>query len=228
MTNDSDNTFIKPIQKKPTAHLPVLASSPATAVDYDPIQRLNEQLSRLNETYQKVAGELAALKERQNQMNNRPQAATLSQVEALANQPRTVNLNAEKFAHYVQPALIASLPSSEQLQAAAQAGADAIREAGLTAADQIQQAGINAASRVEQATVRSQNRVLGWLGFASWKHAVWLAGIPLILAGCGLAAWSTEYEKRKEQDKVLKSWNDFGVWVRKEHEAVWKGYDGNK
>lgn len=225
MTNDNDNTFIKPIQKKTSAHLPVLASPPAAAVDYDPIQRLNEELSRLNRTYQTVANELAALKERQDKVETRPPAATLEQVEALANQKRPIKLDAEYFARHVQPALVASLPSSEQLQAAAQAGADAISEAGTIAADQIQQAGANAASRVEQATVVSRNRVLGWLGFASWKHAVWLAGIPLILAGCGLAAWSSEYEKRVKQDEVLKNWDNFGVWVRKEHEAVWKEYN---
>jgi chromatin segregation and condensation protein Rec8/ScpA/Scc1 (kleisin family) len=223
--NDEHN-FIKPIQKKVSSQLPAVTGSQAPpSPEYDPVKRLTDELSRMNEAYRQVAARLASLEQRQDRAEQKPQAATYEQVARLADKRPPINLNAEQFARYVQPALVASLPSAEQLQAAAQEGASAISASGTAAAGQIRQAGADAAGRIERATVASQNAVLGFLGFRSWVHAVILCFIPLLVAGAGLTAYWFEYEKRTEAEQRLTNWKNFGAWVQEKYPMVWKKYD---
>lgn len=221
----NDENFIKPIQKKSSSHLPALTSSQAAAPpEYDPIKRLTDELIRLNQNYQQVTIRLDRLEQRQDQAEQRPQPATYEQVAELASKRPPINLNAEKFAQYVQPALVASLPSAEQLQAAAQAGAGAITASGTAAAEQIGRAGADAASRIEQAASASQHRVLGLLGFRSWKQAVWLCFIPLLVAGASLTGYFLEYQKRTELQKQLTAYKDCTKWIEEKYPEVWKVY----
>lgn len=220
---NDENSFIKPIQKKSSSHLPAVTSSQAPP-EYDPIKRLTDELSRMNEAYRQVAARLASLEQRQDKADRRPQPATYEQVAELASKRPPINLNAEKFAQYVQPALVASLPSAEQLQAAAQEGASAITASGTAAAQQIRQAGADTVSHIERATVASQNAVLSFLGFRSWKQAVWLCFVPLLLAGAGLGGFWVEYQNREKLERELATYKDFAKWIEEKYPMVWKKY----
>ncbi len=225
---NGENNFIKPIQKKTSSSLPAVGSHQPPAgspSEYDPIKRLNNELAQLNQNYQQVVQVLAGLIQRQDKVEQRPMAATFEQVQELASKRPRINLNAEDFANHVKPALLARLPSPEQLAATAQRGADLITAAGSTTAEQIRQAGADSASRIEQATVASQNAVLGRLGFSSWRQATLLCFLPLLLAGAGLSAWSVEYVKRTELEKQLRNWTDFGAWIQEKYPLVWKKYN---
>lgn len=231
--SDGDS-FMKPIQKKSSSHLPAVTGNQGLAApDYDPIKRLGEELSRITEKLsciadinENVLAELAHLKQRLDKAEGRPQPATYEQIVELADkQPSSIKVDAKLLAKHVQPALVAALPSTEQLQAAGQAVAAATTASGLAAANQIRQAGADAANRIEWATVASSNTVFGFLGFRSWKQAVVLCFIPLLLAGaCSLAYWR-EYQERDEVEKELQEYRNFGGWIKKNYPMAWKKYN---
>lgn len=221
----NDENFIKPIQKKSSSQLPAVTSSQAPAPpEYDPIKRLTNELSHLNQNYQQVTIRLERLEQRQDRAEQRPQAATLADVQDLASKIPPLNLNAEKFAKHVQPALVATLPSAEQLQATAQAAAGAITDSGTAAAEQIRRAGADAASQIEQATVASKQKVLGLMGFQSWKQAVWLCFIPLLVAGASLTGFWVEYQKGVKLEKQLAAYKACTKWIEEKYPKVWEVY----
>jgi hypothetical protein len=185
---------------------------------------VNETSARTAESNAQVAAELAALKQRLDAAERKPQPATLADVQALANKIPPLKLDAEKFAKHVQPALVATLPSAEQLQAAAQAGASAITASATAAAEQIRQAGAASASRIEKATVANQQKVLGLLEFRSWKQAILLCFVPLLLAGVGLTGYLMEYQKRDELENQLAAYKACTKWIEEKYPEVWKVY----
>ena len=183
---------------------------PPLVGEYDPIQRLTEELSRQNQA-------LEGINIRMDRLEKRPQPATLNDVQTLAEQARQGvrhTLDAKALAAALLPELLLRLPSTTGIDAALEASTQQLTAAGVATAQRVERAGAVAASRIESAS-RSQADVwAGRVGFTSWKAvAVVFFGFVVLLV---LASWQNEQqvaEKLKAQAET-QAVREFTNWVK--------------
>ncbi len=183
---------------------------PPVSSEYDPIQRLTEELTRQNRA-------LEGINIRMDRLEKRPQAATLNDVQTLAEQARQgvrYTIDAKALTALLLPELVSRLPSTAGINAALEASTQQLTAAGVATAQRVERAGTVAASRIESAS-RSQADVwAGRVGFTSWKAAaVVFFGFVVLLV---LASWQNEQqvaEKLKAQAET-QAVREFTNWVK--------------
>ena len=211
----SANKFLDKLnQQDPTPPTPrqeiERVTPPSMASEYDPIQRLTEELTRQNRA-------LEGINIRMDRLEKRPQPATLNDVQTLAEQARQgvrYTLDTQALTAALLPELLPRLPSTAGIDAALEASTQQLTAAGVATAQRVERAGAVAASRIESAS-RSQADVwAGRVGFTSWKAvAVVFFGFVVLLV---LASWQNEQqvaEKLKAQAET-QAVREFTNWVK--------------
>jgi len=195
-------------------------SPPPVAGEYDPIQRLTEALSRQNKA-------LEAISTRLEQLEKRPQAATLTEVQTLVQQVRQgvrVTVDGKAIAELVLPELLKRLPSTAGISAALDASIAKLTAAGIAATQQMERAGAVAASRIETVSRRQADAFAGQVGFTSWKAAAVVLGAFVLLLM--LTSWQNQQRvadalKAQAETKAVREFTD---WVKSQPEGK-KLYD---
>lgn len=196
------NKFLQNLNQ-PAGQLPATnPPSPAPVVTrrsgpdgYDPIQRLTDELSRHSQALEGVIS-------RFDELAQRPQAATVAEWETLLTEARSgvrVTPNSERIAQSLLPYLLNGLPTPDQLQAAASAGADEIKAAGHAAARRIEQATATGATRIEGASKHKADDYAGFIGFNSWKSALAVASL------IGLTIYLVGYQSREQTRQITQA-----------------------
>jgi cell division septum initiation protein DivIVA len=164
---------------EPTLPQPV-GQSDNSPTEYDPIKRLTDELSRHSRA-------IEGLNTRIDRLEERPQAATQAELQALLHEARkgvSFNINSKRIADLVLPELTKGMPSAEEIRTAADAGAAQITAAGNATADQIERSGSAAADRIRWASQSKADVFAGRIGFTSWKAAaVVFLGFALLIVG---------------------------------------------
>ena len=155
-------------------------------------------------------------------LEKRPQAATLHDVQTLAEQARQGvrhTIDAKALTALLLPELLPHLPSTAGIDAALETSIQQLTAAGVATAHRVERAGAVAASRIESAS-RSQADV--WadrVGFTSWKAAaVVFFGFVILLV---LASWQNEQqvaEKLKAQAET-QAVREFTDWAKSQPEG---------
>ena len=186
----SENKFLKNLSQQinhsqavePTPPQPVSLPQQRqqdTPIEYDPIKRLTDELSRQSRA-------IEGLNARIDRMEQRPKAATQAELQALLKEARegvSFTIDSEGIARIVLPELKKGMPTPAGIKAAADAGASAITAAGTAAAERIERAGSGAVSRIEWASRSKADAFAGRVGFTSWQAAaVVFAGFVLLIA----------------------------------------------
>ncbi len=164
---------------EPTPPQPVRRNDD-TPMEYDPIKRLTDELSRHSRA-------IEGLNTRIDRLEGRPQAATQTEVQALLHEAQegvSYTIDSEEIAGFLLPKLTKGMPSAAEIRTAADAGASTITAAGNTAAAQIERAGSAAADRIRWASQRKADVFAGRVGFTSWQSAaVVFLGFALLIVG---------------------------------------------
>jgi cell division septum initiation protein DivIVA len=164
---------------EPTPPQPVRRND-NTPTEYDPIKRLTDELSRHSRA-------IEGLNTRIDRLEERPQAATQAELQALLHEARkgvSFNINSKRIADLVLPELTKGMPSAEEIRTAANAGATQIAAAGNATADQIERSGSAAADRIRWASQSKADVFAGRVGFTSWQAAaVVFLGFALLIVG---------------------------------------------
>jgi len=223
----SENKFLKnlnqsagqlPAPTPPSSTAPPARRSPPApsgADEYDPIQRLTNELSRHSRA-------IEGLNTRIDRMEQRPKAATQAELQALLHEARegvSFTIDSEGIARLVLPELKKGMPTPAGLKAAADAGASTITAAGTSAAERIERAGSGAASRIEWASRSKADAFAGRVGFTSWQAAaVVFLGFALLIVGGVLLNRDREaalLQARSETQAV----REFTNWVKTQPEG---------
>jgi len=182
---------------------------------YDPIQRLTDELSR-------HSGALEGVVTRFDQLEQRPQAATVAEWQTLLAEAQNgvrYAPNSDRIAQALLPHLLAGLPNTDQLRAAAGAGASEIKAAGDAAARRIEQATATGATRIEGASKRKADEYAGFIGFNSWKSALAVGSL------IGLMIYLVGYQSREQTKQITQAQQEtqavreFTNWVKTQPEG---------
>lgn len=175
------NKFLQNLNQQ-EGQLPAPTRQPTApvATEYDPINRLTDELSRHSRA-------IEGLNTRIDRMEQRPQAATQAEVQTLVEEAQegvSFTLSSETIAGLLLPELKKGMPSPAAIKAAADAGAATITTAGNTTAAQIERSGSEAAERIKWASQRKADVFAGRVGFTSWQAAaVVFLGFALLIVG---------------------------------------------
>lgn len=203
-----------PVEPIPQPELPQRRTD-STPAEYDPIKRLTDELSRQSRA-------IEGLNTRIDRMEQRPQAATQAELQALLHEARegvSFTIDSEGIARLVLPELKQGMPTPAGIKAAADAGAGAITAAGTTAAGRIERAGSEAANRIEWASRSKADAFAGRVGFTSWQAAaVVFLGFALLIVGVSFLNRDRETalsQARSETQAV----REFTNWVKTQPEG---------
>jgi ElaB/YqjD/DUF883 family membrane-anchored ribosome-binding protein len=182
---------------------------------YDPIQRLTDELSRHSRALEGVVT-------RFDQLEQRPQAATVAEWQTLLAEAQSgvrYAPNSERIAQALLPHLLAGLPNTDQLRTAASAGAGEIKAAGDAAARRIEQATATGATRIEGASKRKADDYAHYIGFTSWQSAL-AVGVLI-----GLMIVLVNYQSHQQAEKIAQAQletqavREFTNWAKNQPEG---------
>jgi hypothetical protein len=161
------------------------------------------------------------------QLEQRPQAATVAEWQTLLAEAQNgvrYAPNSDQIAQALLPHLLAGLPNTDQLRAAAGAGASAIKAAGDAAAQRIEQTTATGATRIEGASKHKADEYAGFIGFNSWKSALAvgsLIGLTIYLVGYQSRAQTKQITQAQAETQAVR---EFTNWVKTQPEGK-KLYD---
>lgn len=218
----NENKFLKNITP-PSSPLPAVTSQPGeptrptppqrsapTPTAYDPVTRLIDELSRHTRAIEGFSTRL-------DRLEGRPAAATQAELRALldaARQGIDFTIDSNHLAQLVLPALTNGMPSPGDIQAAADAGANAITVAGTTAAEQIERASARAASRIEGASQSKADALVDVIGFTSWKAFVTVLAGFVLLIGLVMVVNRVQATALAESRSETQAVREFTNWVK--------------
>lgn len=223
----SENKFLKnlnqsagqlPATTPPSSTAPPARRSspaPSGADEYDPIQRLTNELSRHSRAIEGLSAQIE-------QMKQRPQAATQAELAALLVEARAgtnFTLDSQQVATLLLPDLQAGMPNPAKIKAAVDAGAAAISLTSTQAADRIKQATAQGASRIEGASKSRADDYANFVGFNSWKSAVAVGSL------IGLIIYLTDYQSGQRAGQIAQARQEtqavreFTNWVKNQPEG---------
>ena len=211
----STNKFLQKLHQQdptlPASRQQVERVSPSpVAGEYDPIQRLTEVLSRQNKALESISTRLE-------QLEKRPQAATLTEVETLVQEVRQgvrITVNGKAVAELILPELLKRLLSTAGISAVLDASLAKLTAAGITATEGMERAGAVAASRIETVSRRQADAFAGRVGFTSWKAAAAVLGaflLLLVLASLQNDQRGAEMLKAQAETQAVREFTD---WIK--------------
>ena len=165
---------------------------------------------------------LESISTRLDQLEKRPQAATLTEVQALVEQVRQgvrINLDSKALVAMLLPELLNRLPSTAGISAALDASLAKLKAAGIAATEGMERAGAVAASRIETVSRRQADVFADRVGFTSWKAAAVVLGAfvgLLVLASLNNEWLRTAALKAQAETQAVREFTD---WVKSQPEG---------